>query len=191
MKAKFKRIRSVKDIVAGQWYIRSVINCHGRTWLEVFKILGRPIAVDKVMKGYKIPRVDSGRILTKDTGRFSKPRLRYITDVMSSYRDIEGGLYRFSNSVYEHLKGMQSNRRALMDFNKGSPVTDAEVKKSVSHWEHLIYMDGQSDLESGHSLQSEEAYKRYLQDLRNDPSVSKFVYPEIEIKENQNEIAAT
>ena len=171
MKTKFKRILSPKDIVAGQFYIRAVINCHGRTWLEVFTIHGKPVAEPNE---YHHPCY--GKITTKATDRHSKPRLRYIADLMSSYRDFEGGLYRFNNELYRHLQRLLSNRRALMEFFNQGPLSDSQVKSAVENWEQMIYYDSQTCNGNDGEAGVTDPYERYMQDLRNDATVSKFVF---------------
>lgn len=141
MKKSFKRITNESQLVGGKLYMRVVINCHGKTWIETFKVLGKPFTESS----------ESGRKVKKQPlYKFSKTRSMFVSDMLHIYPSKRGlsntcGLYLFSNALYNKLTNMLNDRRALMTFLGGKPVTDDEFDFEISYWEQMIYYDQSSD----------------------------------------------
>lgn len=145
MKKNFKRITKASQLVGGQMYIRALINCHGRTWLEVFTVYGKPYT--QKLKGYEKAY---HKIDTKGTFKFSKRSYCHISDALLMYNGNKapsntGGLYRYSNDIYNKLKGLLNDRRQLMTFLGGKEVTDKVFSDEIHSWGFSLWSDSQGE----------------------------------------------
>jgi hypothetical protein len=153
MKKSFKRITNESQLVGGKLYMRPIVNCHGRTWIDTFTVLGKPFTGDR----------DSERMVNiMPLHKFPKMQSKYVSDLLHVYKHSRKlsnscGLYPFSNTLYDKISSMLDDRRSLMSFLGGKPVTDDEFDFEISDWEQMIYYDQSSD-QSGLPADDKPAY---------------------------------
>lgn len=141
MKKNFKRVTDIKNVAAGQFYIRAIINCHGCVWFEIFRVFGKPFKTKEMWLGgiMKSPKPEV-KVLRKETGKHSKFNILHIETLLSSKSETSA-LFRYGNDIMTFLNDNKNNRRALMSLFKGSPVNDLDMATALAEWEHFAYMD--------------------------------------------------
>ena len=151
MSKKLQQVKSEKQLIGGQLYLRLVVNCHGNHWVEIVKVFGSSY-------GFKPDRRIS-------TGYFSGNRLYkrdwggYLTDLgVMPYKKLSSNwahasgrkLFRFNSYSLRYLQGLgQFEACALIKSNSNHPVvlTDKEKMDMQKKWEYYRWVDEQSQKE--------------------------------------------
>lgn len=160
------------QLVGGQHYIRVVINCHGKTWLEVYRVLGKPYvqrASEYTNKNNKVSTIASHR--------HAKIESSYLSTLgIENNRQIQNvACFRFSNKLYNKLSGMLSRRADLLAFINKRKLTDVELVGMVDDWDFQIWQDeGYAEILSEElSIKPIEHTKTYLSDPTLQDAISK------------------
>lgn len=155
---KFKTISTPTGLNTGRTYIRAVVNCHGKFWLEIFTVVKKPTLQDIKNMGKNwmfdirpLHETYSKRRTKVDEGRFvfsfvEHRKLNSVNpDTGVKTVVLDGALFPFSNKVFSFLKNnMGDVKQFLQAINPDVLVTDEVMKPIQEDFDFMIYMDEES-----------------------------------------------
>lgn len=155
---KFKTITEPSGLNTGNTYIRAVVNCHGKFWLEIFTVVKKPslqnikhMGKNQVFDIRPLHETYSKRRNKVDEGRFVSSFVKHgmlhsvnpDTGVRTDVLD--GALFSFSNKVFNFLKNnMGDVKQFLQAINPAVTVTDEIMKPIQDEFDFMIHMDEES-----------------------------------------------
>ena len=135
-------ITDANKLVDGQMVIRAVCNCHGKTWVEVSKIIGTVYKKD--IRCFSEP---SDMIITIGLHRYSKPTETYIHTLGAVVQKgvKQHACFEYSEELYNTLQGLLYNRVEFLEYINGRKLTDQELSKLIYDWGQMVWMDEMSE----------------------------------------------
>lgn len=133
---KFKRIKSEKQLIAGA-YIRAVINCYGKFWIEYIALSGRPFTYKSEYSTTAARQIKS----TATSAKNCKSESWYLTDLSDELNDRLMGktkpfmtvLIPFSNKAWSHLAAIKDLQK-FAQATTGIIATDHEFDSAQRRW---------------------------------------------------------
>lgn len=134
---KIKRIKTEKALKAGS-YIRAVINCHGKFWIEYLVLVGKPFnSKSKVMNGGRQIKNRAGA----RTWLYGQDQW-YLTSLSSDLNPrslnrinaFKTVLIPFSNKAWNYLTAIKDLRDFAAATN-GIRSTDKQYENAYWEWE--------------------------------------------------------
>lgn len=129
---KIKNIKSHKELIGGQFYIKLTINPFGEKLLQVYKILGKP----KKHKGYLKIKVEAE---TK-TGVYQD--FRHVSDLIGVRFKVTSGdiqfcgskLFKYDSKTFEFLKKLEVYESLSVIINNDCRVTSLSLSQMNHLW---------------------------------------------------------
>ena len=147
MSKKLQHIKSEKQLIGGQIYLRLVVNCHGRHWVDVIKVFGSPFdpkSERKISTGYyagnKLWKHSWGGFLTDLGVTQYKTGYGYF----NNYSGTGGKLFRFNSHSLQYLSSLDVfDACALLQSNSNHLVSLSIEQKHelMSTWEFCKHQD--------------------------------------------------
>ena len=149
---KFHIIKHERDLKAGQ-YIRCVINCHGKHWIEYVHVCGKPYYEKGKHKYGK--RVNVKHKLHQDYS--------YVGDlgVRVQRSKFPTVLMKFSNKAWNYLAGI-TDVREFAQVLTGQCISDKEYYSQLATWEWQKHSDDALHASMMKAMR-DEYYTKYTQ----------------------------
>lgn len=145
MSKKLQQVKSEKQLIGGQLYLRLVVNHHGHHWVDVVKVFGSPYdpkSERKISTGYfsgkKLYKRDWGGFLT-DLGALPYGNNKTHWCNASGHK-----LFRFNSYSLQYLRSLnQFEACALIKSKTNHPVilTSEEKYRMQENWEYNRWQD--------------------------------------------------
>lgn len=156
--SKSKKFNTIKDpagLNTGNTYIRAVVNCHGKFWLEIFTVVKKPTLQDIKTMGKnwmfdikplhetyskRRTKADKGCFVSSFVNHRKLHSINRETGVKTVVFD--GALFPFSNKVFNFLKNnMGDTKQFLQAINPTVTITDEVMKTIQEEFDFMIFMD--------------------------------------------------
>lgn len=139
MSKKLQQVKSEKQLIGGQLYLRLVVNCHGHRWVDIVKVFGSPFDSKSerkistgIFSGKKLYKRDWGDFLT-DLGVLPYKNNKTHWCHASGHK-----LFRFNSYSLQYLRSLDVfDACALLQSNSNHFVslTDKQKYELMAEWE--------------------------------------------------------